>query len=80
MGIKLSHVKKRMAIITGKNQHKNELLISRNTKDGKSVSILMNTYPTKWVVFDTEELLMALAYVTMTDEQIREQLDDEDRT
>ena len=80
MGLKLSHVKKRMAIITGKNQRSNELLVSRNTKDGKSVSIRLNTYPPKWVVFDTEELLMALAYVTMTDEQIREQLDDEDRT
>lgn len=77
MGIQLSHIKKRMAIVTGKNQKKNEILISRNTKDGKSVSVRLPGYPPKWVVFNVEDILLAIAYVTNTDEQIRQQLGEE---
>jgi hypothetical protein len=74
MAVKFSHVKKRMAIISGKNQKKNEILVSRNTKDGLSVSIKMPDYKSSWAVFNTEDILMALAYVTRTDEQIQEEL------
>lgn len=73
MGITLSHVKKRMAFVSGKNQPKNVIEISRNTKDGQTVSVKVGR---TWAVFKVEDILLALAYVTHTDEQVRERLNE----
>lgn len=70
MGLSLSHVKKRMAIIKSRN-NRYELLVSRNTKDGKTVSIKVHNFPPKWAVFKTEDIMMGLLYVTNTDEELR---------
>lgn len=75
MGVKLSHAKKRMAIITPKNYKNPELIISRNTKDGQTVSINVNG---RWLIFNVEDILIGLTYVTNTDKELREVLDDED--
>jgi hypothetical protein len=66
--LKLFHKKKRLAIVTGKYQGQT-LLLSRNTADGKTVSVKFNN---RWGIISTEELLSAVRYVTMPMDEFRE--------
>lgn len=75
--IKLFDKKKRWALVTDRKHKNKELFVSRNTKDGKSISLRQNVLGSKWMIVDTEELMLALLYVTNTDQELRERIDND---
>ena len=76
MGVVFSHVKKRMAFLTPKRYKNPTISISRNTKDGKTISIGLMTFDgkTHYSVYDTEELLAAVSYVTHSKQELEAKL------
>jgi hypothetical protein len=66
--LKLFHKKKRSAVVLGKYSGQ-ELWVSRNTADGKTLSVKFNN---RWGIVNTDELLMAVRYVTMPVNEFRE--------
>jgi len=67
--LKLSHEKKRMAII--KTTGGGEIIISRSRADGSTVGIKAWGV-TNFKTLNVEELMMGLLYVTHTDAQLEE--------
>jgi len=68
--LKLFDKKKRWALVSDRKWLKKEIYVSRNSKDGKSVSIRQNVYGAKWMIVDVEELMLALLHVTHTEDEL----------
>jgi hypothetical protein len=72
--LKLFDKKKRWALVTDRNHKSKELFISRNTGDGRSISIKQNTLGSKWMIVDMDELMLALLHVTHTADELTEMI------
>lgn len=74
--LRLFNVTRRMAVIemTGKAS----ITLTRSRKDGSTVGVKSSGFYT-WKTLDVEELLDALAWVTMSDDQLLEQGMPEDK-
>lgn len=71
--LKLFDEKKRWGVVYDRRWGKSKTLaISRNTADGKSVSIRWLGGNTNWGTFDVEEILLAIAHATMSPEKYKE--------
>lgn len=70
--LKLFDAKKRWGIVYDRNRPSKQLHVSRNTVDGKSVSLRFYYGGGVWGTFDVEEILLAIAHATMSPEKYKE--------